>query len=221
MKLQLCFLVLTSFVSLIGSAFPAPPRIYIPKCLLQDTEKVAFSQDSTADSEQREIEKVEKVLDWFIVRMNTFFNETSFESRRFKSRIPPLYRELSDLECHISRIPYTPKVKRQLEFSKHMLRVMGNSAHWIETFRSRDPIQEMVRRIAHFNIRILALFTSQGTPDVSIQDYSTILTRFSNRVEYWKRWFGHLEDVPSGLRTVFESQCKKAEKTLKVLAKYK
>ncbi|KAM9937500.1 hypothetical protein OXX80_002968 [Metschnikowia pulcherrima] len=162
------------------------------------------------------VDLAENLSNEFIEDLKTYviiqgFNDTGFALQR--EMLQARFRDIETLAAPGIRCRQNLRIK--LEFSRHMLKIMVDSAELLQFYKINNGMaQDLIRKLIHLNVRLLSFYNTQGVPDMSISYASRDLTQFALKLKFWQNLFMNLTDVPLSILLGFHFHFKQAEETI-------
>ncbi|KAM9929780.1 hypothetical protein OXX59_000980 [Metschnikowia pulcherrima] len=164
--------------------------------------------------------QVERSLGLFVNDLRFYFNETSFESRKFELAVPGFRKELAKNNILVESESSSQELLDQLTFAKHVFLIMVDSAKGMHYYSDvSNPCHRLMHSVIELNVRILTVLDARGKLDVHIDSYEAELALFKRCLEMWTEKFANLMHVSIGERLVFATQVKQVQTTLAMLEK--
>ncbi|KAM9898663.1 hypothetical protein OXX69_009786 [Metschnikowia pulcherrima] len=164
--------------------------------------------------------QVERSLGLFVSDLRFYFNETSFDSRKFESVVSGFRKELAKNNILIEGESSSQDLLDQLTFAKHVFLIMVDSAKGMHYYSDvSNPCHRLMHSVIELNVRILTVLDARGKLDVHNDSYEAELALFKRCLKIWVEKFVNLMHVPIGERLVFATQVKQVQTTLALLEK--
>ncbi|GEQ68812.1 hypothetical protein JCM33374_g2481 [Metschnikowia sp. JCM 33374] len=178
--------------------------------------------DCEAAKTRTKVYRVQNRLDMFMRRLRSFIHETVFDVAGFDLRLEKLNRTHARLEnLAKSNDPCISRLNPQFNFARKMFQVMIDSAEIMKFYKLENGLaQSLIHKTAQLNVRVLALYNHNGSPDPRINDFSTTVFLLEYLVHSWAKIFENVENVEPSLLLAFCTEFFKADETLENLGRY-
>ncbi|KAM9933451.1 hypothetical protein OXX80_006927 [Metschnikowia pulcherrima] len=160
-----------------------------------------------------------KHLRRFLRFLRGFIHDSTFEYMKFSSQISDLSEELAGIEAIINEYGYSRKtLLQQLEFTKHMLRVMIDSTELMQFYEPENGLaQGLIFKVIQLNVKLLTMCDSRGNPNPYKKGYENDVYRFVNLLASWRDLFRARTQEPASTKLAFEQYSGQARRTLRVM----
>ncbi|GEQ70545.1 hypothetical protein JCM33374_g4223 [Metschnikowia sp. JCM 33374] len=134
---------------------------------------------------------MDESLEWFIVQLKTFIQESHFDTFRFGVMVGKLTQDLHDIVALGGpQIDWNNLVLQKYDHANYMFKAMVDALHALEFYQPVSiPENYLLSRMIDANVRILALLDSQGFIDTEVNGYARKVSELNNLFAYWKHSF--------------------------------
>ncbi|GEQ71594.1 hypothetical protein JCM33374_g5279 [Metschnikowia sp. JCM 33374] len=136
--------------------------------------KVDFlSTESDFDFDIMEYTPAEQ-LTTFVWKLKGFVHDSVFDALGFESNVKELHIELLKIAKNVKMlVNHEPELLDQLSFASRMFETMYDSIGMFKNIESlQPPGRELVWAVVDLNVRLWALYSTKGSPDISMDGYA-------------------------------------------------
>ncbi|GEQ72308.1 hypothetical protein JCM33374_g5995 [Metschnikowia sp. JCM 33374] len=144
-------------------------------------------------------------LEWFFKDLRAFITNDSFNFRKFELDITELRETLTDLEFFSeTSLIDEYNVDSSLSFARYMYQTMVDATEKMKKYnKSNYPGAHLVEQMIELNVRVLALYSSSGVPDPSINGYEKQVSNFYCTLLSLENDYKREDKMLSGMRKLY------------------
>ncbi|GEQ68637.1 hypothetical protein JCM33374_g2305 [Metschnikowia sp. JCM 33374] len=174
------------------------------------------------DSSIVEIRRLEDILEWFVIKLKSFMLQVVFDYREFELMGEELDHIIEDVNTSVLKVASCNKqLMNQLIHAKYMFSTMANSIELLGYYeKAYTPVHILIYSVVDLNIMLLALLSSQGIPDNSIEGFRDKVYKANISLQIWEKAFEGVENISFGKQVMFRRHFYAAENTARLLSKY-
>lgn len=164
-------------------------------------------------------ESLDRVAGSFYRYLNSFVSLAGFDRPRYMLLATSLSQEFAVIENHVNHLKVGKKRwRRRLKFIKRMLTNMAKVSDTLETYNILNTAEHLVACVLQLNLMLYSLYDSHGQPNLRMDNYDQMVSKYAQLLHKWNFVFYHLKDVPGDLRVMYDAQVAFTRDTIYFLA---
>lgn len=186
---------------------------------LREYETPVMNTTYELDFNVKELSQAERMLHNLFQSFKPYFLTSNFYIDLFESNAPRLEEEINHVSIFINGIwLHSEQLSEKLQFSKHIFETMAESIELLRHFNDLGPTEiHLVHCVIDINVRLLSLLGSYGVPDPLIIKYAYNVFHFKDDLNFYRKEFEKLKDIPFGISWMFKKYISQADKKLEML----